>query len=98
MLHVLNLAAQKILTTLKAEAVIPEEVLAEADGPGIPRMTEDEGEFESGTEILASPVLRKARQIFSKIRASNLLNEALERECQAVCLIPPKPLLDMRIR
>src|SRR5437588_5115926 len=98
MLHVLNLAAQKILTTLKAEAVIQDEVLAEADGPGIPRMTEDEGEFESGIEILVSPVLQKARQILSKIQASNLLNEALQRECQAVRLIPLKPLLDMRIQ
>ena len=81
--HVLNLAAQKILSVLKAEATIPEEVLAEAEGPGIPRIGHDE-ESESSNVFAVSPTLRKARQILLKIRASNILGEALERECQAI--------------
>jgi len=95
--HVLNLAAQRILAVLKAEATIPEEVLAEAEGPGIARMEDLRG-LESTNGIAVSPALRKARQIISKIQASNILGEALERECHAIRLIPLRPLLDMRVR
>jgi len=78
--HVLNLAAQKILLVLKAEATIPEEVLAEAEGPGIRRRGQDE-ESESANVLAVSPALWKARQSLSKICASHILGEVLEPKC-----------------
>jgi len=95
--HVLNLAAQKILSVLKAEATILDEVLAEAEGPEILQIKHnDEPESANGNTV--SPALRKARKILSKIQASNILGEVLEHECQAIRLIPLKLLLDMKLR
>jgi len=59
---------------------------------------EDLGGLVSANGIAVSPALRKARQIISKIWVSNILGEALERECHAIRLIPLRPLLDMRVR
>lgn len=66
MAHIMNLAAQKILVNLKGEADLPKVVLAEDEG-NIP------------VELSPSGVLKKIRRILSKIRASNLLLEALQR-------------------
>lgn len=85
MAHIINLAAQKILANLKGEGDLPEVVLAEDEG-NIP------------VELSPSGVLKKIRRILSKIRASNLLLEALQRECLVMNLKSLKPLLDMRAR
>jgi hypothetical protein len=85
MTHIINLAAQKILVNLKGEADLPEIVLAEDEG-NIP------------VESSPSSVLKKIRRILSKIWASNLLLEALQRECLVMNLKSLKPLLDMRVR
>jgi hypothetical protein len=86
MVHIINLAAQKILKSLKGEATVPEVLLVEAEA----------GAQE--VDISLSAVLKMTRKIASKIRASNLLWEALEAQCHAVKIIPKKVLLDMRAR
>jgi hypothetical protein len=82
--HIINLAAQKILKSLKGETTVPEVLLAEA---GVQEV-----------DISLSAVLKMTRKITSKIRASNLLWEALEAQCHAVKIIPKKVFLDMRVQ
>jgi hypothetical protein len=79
------LQPKKILKSLKGEATVPEVLLAEAEA----------GVQEVGISL--SAVLKMTRKITSKIRASNLLWEALEAQCHAVKIIPKKVLLDMRV-
>jgi hypothetical protein len=86
MAHIINLAAQKILKSLKGEATVPEVLLAEAQA----------GVQEVNISLLT--VLKMTHKIASKIRALNLLWGALEARCHAVTIIPKKVLLDMRVR
>lgn len=88
MAHIINLSAQRILRSLKGEALIPEVTLAEAEA-GVPI---------SSLETSPASVLKTARKILSKIRASNLLWEALDAQCVAVKIKSKKVLLDMKIR
>lgn len=86
MAHTINLSVQKILQSLKGEATLPEIVLVEADA-GI-------GE----NDVSLSGVLKLVRKIISRIRASNILWEALEAECSVMRIEPRRPILDMRVR
>lgn len=85
MAHVINLSAQRILKSLKSEALIPEGILAEAEAGA------------STSENSPSCILKMARKIASKIRAFNLLWEALEAQCIAVKITAKKILLDMKV-
>ena len=83
--HVLNIAAQTVLTTLKSEAREAEVVL--------------EGWEESGNEEIGpAATLSRLRRIIAKIRSSTTLWEALKTEAQAVKLDWLAPILDVRIR
>ena len=83
--HVLNLAAQTVLTTLKSEARDPEVVL--------------EGWEEQGNDAVGpAATLSRLRRVIAKIRSSTLLWEALKTEAQAVKLVWLAPILDVRIR
>jgi hypothetical protein len=84
MAHVMNLAAQKIISSLKAEAQETEASMAD----------EEEGTREN----TPGGVLKMCRRIMSKIRASNLLTEALSSQALAMDLKDLKALMDMRIR
>jgi hypothetical protein len=88
MAHIINLAAQAILTNLKAEATEHEAVMA------------DELHLVSQPTISCGPseILRNCRRIISKIRASNLLWDALVLHCQTTKIKFLHPILDMRIR
>ena len=84
--HVLNLAAQTVLTTLKSEAREAEVVL--------------EG-WEAGSgndEIGPAGTLSRLRRIIAKIRSSTTLWEALKMEAQAIKLEWLAPVLDVRVR
>jgi hypothetical protein len=78
MVHIINLGAQKILNSLKGEATVPEVLLAEVEA-GVQEV-----------DISPSAVLKMTRKIASKIRASNVLWEALEAQCHDVKIIPKK--------
>lgn len=85
MAHIINLAAQKILSTMAADAVEEEIDLANAE------------EWEE-EELSPGAVLKKVRRVVAKVRASTKLWEALEQEIQVVGLRHNRPILDMRIR
>lgn len=82
--HIINLGAQQILQSLKAESLTPEVQLAEQ-------------EFGDARELSPAWVLVMSRKIPLKVCASNLLLEALSRQTFALELQNLKPLLDMRI-
>ena len=83
--HVLNIAAQTVLTILKSEVREAEVVL--------------EGCEESGNEVIGSAAtLSRLRRIIAKIRSSTTLWEALKTEAQAVKLDWLAPIFDVRIR
>ncbi|KAI5839938.1 hypothetical protein DFP73DRAFT_598207 [Morchella snyderi] len=86
MAYTINLAAQKILQSLKGEATVPKVVPVKADA-GI-------GE----NDVSPSGVLRLVRKIISRIGASNILWEALEAECSVMKIEPRRLILDMRVR
>lgn len=98
MAHVLNLAAQKIMVTLRAEANVAECILAEGMGDASSQSDGSDSEDKNDLEVIPNRVLQKVCQLLSKIRASNLLWEALEREAIAVKIKPLSPLLDMKVR
>ena len=83
--HVLNLAAQTVLTTLKSELRDAEVVL--------------EGWEEQGNDAVGpAATLSRLRRVIAKIRSSTLLWEDLKTEAQAVKLVWLAPILDVRIR
>jgi len=83
--HVLNLAAQTVLTTLKSEAGEAEVVL--------------EGWEDSGSDEIGPAATQSwLRRIIAKIRSSTTLWEALKTEAQAIKLAWLAPILDVRIR
>jgi len=88
MAHIINLAAQAIVTNLKAEATEHEAVMA------------DELQLVSQPTISSGPseVLRNCHRIFSNIRGSNLLCDAFVSLCQTTMMKISHPILDMRIR
>ena len=83
--HVLNLAAQTVLTTLKSEAREAEVVL--------------EGWEASGDdEIGPAGTLSRLRRIIAKIRSSTTLWEGLKTEVEAIKMDWLAPILDVRVR
>ena len=84
MAHVINLAAQTVLETLKANCNVSELYLAESN------------EISTKTDIGSS--LKIARCIVAKIRSSKILWEALKNQASAENIKPLRPLLDMKVR
>ena len=82
--HVLNLAAQTVMKTLKSEAAEAEVDLA--------KDSEKEGDIDPAT------TLQKLRKVIAKIRSSNLLWEALQTEAAAVKMDWLTPVLDVQVR
>ena len=83
--HVLNLAAQTVLTTLKSAVRETEAAL--------------EGWEEEGNNAIGPAAsLSRLRRVIAKIRSSTILWEALKTEAQAVKLVWLTPILDVRIR
>ena len=82
--HVLNLAAQTVMKTLKSEAVEAEVELAISG--------DEENSLDPAT------TLRKLRKVIAKIRSSNLLWDALWTEADAVKMDWLTPILDVRVR
>jgi len=86
--HVLNLAAQTVLKTLRSEAEQREVDLASDD-------CDDSGH---NNEVDPATSLRKLRQIVAKVRSSNILWEALQEDVQRKRLAWLVPILDVRVR
>lgn len=87
MAHVMNLSAQRIKQSLKAETLITETEASMAQ----------EATPSERTNTPAG-VLKMARRIASKIRASHLLSESLVAQISATKLENVKVLLDMKVR
>jgi hypothetical protein len=86
MSHVINLAAQTILSHFKAEATELEAVMA------------DSNSWEYESDLSPGTVLKKVRRVVSKIRASTKLYDALHAEGMIENLKVLRPILDMRVR
>jgi len=70
--HVLNLAAQTVLKTLRSEGEGLEVVLA----------ADDQRDLLNNTVVDPATTLHKLYQILAKIRSSNLLGESLQEDAQ----------------
>ena len=86
--HVLNLAAQTVLKTLRSEADEREVDLA----------SDDQHNQPINNEVDPATTLHKLRQILAKIRSSNLLWESLQEDAQRKRLNWLVPILDVRVR
>jgi len=86
--HVLNLAAQTVLKTLRSEAEEPEVDLA----------ADDQRDLLNNNGVGPATTLHKLRQILAKIRSSNLLWESLQDNAQRKRLNWLVPILDVRVR
>ena len=86
--HVLNLAAQAVLKTLRSEADEPEVDLA----------SDDQHNQPINNEVDPATTLHKLRQILAKIRSTNLLWESLQEDAQRKRLNWLVPILDVRVR
>jgi hypothetical protein len=103
MAHVINLAAQMILKTLKATAPDDESGFdAELDTDETITLTRNAAPHSQATQSGGSPAPRETlltvRKIFTKIRASNLLWEALEGQCQRLKVSILQPIMDTKTR
>lgn len=83
--HVLNIAAQTVLTSLKSEGREADVVLEGWEG-------------SRNDEIGPAATLSRLLRIIAKIRSSTTLWEALKTEAQAVKLDWLAPILDVHIR
>ena len=86
--HVLNLAAQTVLKTLRSEAEVREVDLA----------SDEQNDGRDNNEVGPATTLHKLRQIVAKIRSSNLLWEALQEDAQRKQVNWLVPVLDVRVR
>jgi hypothetical protein len=101
MAHVINLAAQMILKTLKATAPEDESGFA-ADSDQPPPTKRNTSRSSNSQHEQSGPApaetLLIVRQVFTKIRASNLLWEALDGQCQRLKLSFLQPKIDTKTR
>ena len=86
--HVLNLAAQTVLKTLRSEAEEPEVDLA----------SDDLHDLGNNNEVDPATAIHKLRQIVAKIRSSNILWELLQEDVQRKRIVWLVPVLDVRVR
>lgn len=86
--HVLNLAAQTVLKTLRSEAEEPEVDLA----------ADDQRDLLNNNGVDPATALHKLCQILAKIRSFNLLWESLQEHAQRKRLNWLVPILDVRVR
>jgi hypothetical protein len=96
MAHVINLAAQAILRNLHAEA--PEDGIPEGDAQDIPPAPFRRHSQQAPTARAPGAILTIVRQVFTKVRLSNLLLEALEAQCNAKKIAFLHPIKDVKTR
>jgi hypothetical protein len=99
MAHVINLAAQTILRNLNAEA--PDDGIPGGDGedvPPAPFRRQQAARQHAPTVRAPGVILTTVRQVFNKVRSSNLLFEALEAQCNAKKIAFLRPIKDVKTR
>lgn len=82
--HVINIVVQKIITSLKAEVVEMESQMVDEEIWEVP--------------VVPGNTIRKVRRVVAKIRASHVLREVMQRECNAIKLKYLEPIIDVKTR
>jgi hypothetical protein len=96
MAHVINLAAQAILRNLKAEA--PEDGIPDDDTAPDPPTRQTPARAQAPIIRAPGEILSIIRHVFTKVRASNLLLEALEAQCHLKKIAFLRPNKDCKTR